>query len=127
MAIISLGIPSLDTKFPLTATNGVTLIQASGLGMPPVQNQVTPYAVLDGGAYQRSHVPSRTIMLTVAAMGTSWSGTGGLHTIRRGLVNAVNPHRATGLPVKLYYEGNTPGRHIDTYYDAGLEMGNVRG
>lgn len=127
MALISLGIPSLSTKLALSGTNGVVLIQAQGLGMPPVQNQVTDYAVLDGGSYQKSRTQTRTIMLQLAAMGTSWSGTGGIHAIRKALVNAVNPHRATGLPIKLYYEGNSPGRHIDTYYDAGLEMGEMRG
>lgn len=127
MALISLGLPGTATKLDLDATNGVTLVQASGLGMPPVQNQVTDYAVLDGAAYQRTRVQPRTIMLQLAAYGTSWSGTGGIHAIRHKLVDAVNPHRAEGLPIRVYYNGNTPGRHIDAYYDAGLEMGEMDG
>jgi hypothetical protein len=128
MALISIGIPSLSTKLALDETNRIVLIGAQGLGMPPVQNQMTDYALLDGASYQKTRTQTRTITLQLAAMGTSWDGTGGLHLIRHALVDAVNPHRATGLPIKLYYEGNrAAGRHLNCYYDAGLELGEVQG
>lgn len=126
MALVSLGLGGVSTKLALDKSNGVTLIQAHGLGMGPVQTQMRDYAALDGASYERSRAQPRTIVLQLAATGTSWGGTGGLHVIRRRLLDAVNPHR--GEPVRVYYSGNkAQERYVDAYYDAGLEMADVDG
>lgn len=120
-------VTAAGTSLALDSTNRVQVIQTYGMGMPPMTNRATDYAVLDGAAWQGARAEARSMMITLEAIGQTWGSTNGLHTVRAMLLNAVNPHRAS-LPVRLWYNGNrTGGRYIECYYDAGLEMGDVAG
>jgi len=127
MALFSL-VTASGTSIALDGANGVVVEQAYGLGMPPINNQSTDYAVLDGASWQRQRATARVMMLQLAAVGTSLDGANGLHTIRAKLVNAVNPHRLGSTAMKLNYTGNTDGtRYLNCRYEAGLEGGDMAG
>jgi len=114
-----------STAINLDAGNGVVVTQTYGMGMPPVGNQTTDYAVLDGGSFQRSKAAPRVMMMQIEAVGNALTSTNGLHTIRARLLNAINPHRAQ--PVRLNYTGNGSTRYLNCYYEAGLEGGDLAG
>ena len=120
-------VTAAGTSIALDSTNNIVVLQTFGLGMPPVQNQATDYAVLDGASHQRARVQPRVMMITLEALGDSWAGnTTGLHAIRAKLLSAVNPHRSP--PMRLNYTGNTgETRYLNCHYEAGMEMGDVRG
>lgn len=116
------------TSIALDASNGVVVQQTYGLDMPPVSNQGTDYALLDGASWQRARAGVRVATLQISAIGTSVDGTNGLHKIRAKLVNAVNPHRHGSSAMRLNYTGNTDGiRYLNCRYEAGLEGGEWRG
>lgn len=116
------------TSIALDASNGVVVEQTYGLDMPPVSNQGTDYALLDGASWQRARTGVRVATLQISAIGTSVDGTNGLHKIRAKLVNAVNPHRHGSSAMRLNYTGNTDGiRYLNCRYEAGLEGGEWRG
>ncbi len=116
------------TSIALDASNGVVVEQTYGLDMPPVSNQGTDYALLDGASWQRARAGVRVATLQISAIGTSVDGTNGLHKIRAKLVNAVNPHRHGSNDMRLNYTGNSNGtRYLNCRYDSGLEGGDWRG
>lgn len=124
MALFSI-VTAANTTITLDGSNGVTVTQAYGMGMPPMSNQVTDYAVLDGGSFQRAQAKPRVMMLQIEASGNALTGTNGLHTIRARLLSALNPHRAQ--PMRLNYTGNSGTRYINAYYEAGLDGGDLAG
>lgn len=125
MALFQL-ITAGNTTINLDATNNVVVTQTYGMGMPPMANQVSEYALLDGGSFQRSKAAPRVMMMQIEAVGNALTSTQGLHTIRARLLNAVNPHRSS-LPVRVNYTGNGSTRYINAYYEAGLEGGDLAG
>lgn len=128
MAKFSL-VTASSTTIALDESNGVVVLQTYGLGMPPVEHIGVNYALLDGAYWQRMRVQPRVFTMTIQAVGKSWaSSTDGLHGIRAKLVNAINPHRHGQNPMKIVYTGNTgETRYLNARYEAGLEMGEVRG
>lgn len=128
MAKFSL-VTASNSTIALDESNGVVVLQTYGLGMPPVEHIGVNYALLDGAYWQRMRVQPRVFTMAIQAVGKSWaSSTDGLHGIRARLVNAINPHRHGQNPMKIVYTGNTgETRYLNARYEAGLEMGEVRG
>jgi hypothetical protein len=106
------------TALEFGMASGLDLETAFGVGMPPVDNITTPYAILDGSVYQRSITRNRTITLVIRANGKSQHG---LQVLRSRLIEAVNPHRLT-LPIRLQYRGASRVLYIEGYYAGGLEL-----
>ena len=112
------------SEYPLLKEQGVTVEQAHGVGMPPVRNITTDYALLDGGSWQRNRAQQGGIsfLLTIHGPGARRR----FRAFRRVLIETVNPHRVC-LPIELRYYGYTGIRRCYVHYDAGLEMGNESG
>lgn len=101
------------------------LIEAQGIGMPPIAVAAQNYALLPGAFYQRSIARSRLMQFTVIASGTSWNN---LHYRRNLLLAAVQPFRSgVAQPLTLRYTGSGSVNTIRAVYDSGLEMGQRNG
>jgi hypothetical protein len=105
---------------------GMFVDDATGIGMPPLENSYQSYAILDGAQFQRTRAGVRTFTLGASPLsGTSWQD---LHTQRRTLINAfkidsVNQQQ----PIRFWYIGAGGTVQIDAVLDAGLEMGQASG
>jgi hypothetical protein len=111
------------SEYALTSTNGVHVESVQGVGMPPLHNILTPYAVADGSFYQRTRALSRTItfVLTILAGGEDC-----YRALKAALMAAVSHHRGV-LPFQLKYYGLSHVVYTNVLYDAGLEGGDLAG
>lgn len=111
------------TEYILTRKNGVHVESVQGIGMPPLQNILTPYAVADGSFYQRTRALAHTItfVMTILAGGEDC-----YRALKSALVAAVSHHRGV-LPFQLKYYGLSRVMYTNVLYDAGLEGGNLAG
>jgi hypothetical protein len=108
---------------------GFAVDQATGVGMPPIQNTGQSYALTDGGQFQRSRAAERPFTLTSYMNGTAaYPALAGLHSIRRQVIDAFKSDRVTPQqPVRFLYYGAGGTSQIDAVYDGGLEMGPLDG
>lgn len=108
------------TLFVLSEQNGITVTDYNGVGMPPLENVSTPYGLRDGRFFQRTRVFPRTIILSLT-IGSS-SGRIFLFSLRKALLESINPHLQQS-PWKLrYHYTNGSVRYINVLYDAGFEF-----
>lgn len=104
---------------------GMTVMEAGGVGMPPVDNITQEYAIADGAFFQRQRATSRPFTLTGLFSGSTWQG---LHAVRRNVIDALkidltpNPQ-----PTRFLYTGAGGTSVIDAYYDGGLTMESREG
>lgn len=106
-------------------TYGTYVTLWSGGGMPPLQNNVQPQALLPGDRWQSTKVRSRVLLLTIWAKGTSLEN---LHAVRQALINVIKPDLvATQQPFLLRYSGAAVKKEIAVRYEAGLEGGALMG
>lgn len=103
---------------------GITVLDMAGVGMPPIDNIATPYALLPGAQYQRSIARTRALTLTCLVSGSTWAD---LHVLRNLLVERVQPGSGTNAPIQLRYTGSATPQTISAYYDGGLEFGKTSG
>jgi hypothetical protein len=104
---------------------GAIVTGMQGVGMAPVRNVISPYALSPGGAHQRTKVESRSVILQAVLPGTSIAN---LHQLRARLIEVLRPDRdATQQPVTLRYTGGSATVDLQAYYDAGLEWSNPVG
>jgi len=108
-----------DTEFILGPQNGITLMTVTGVGMPPVDNILTSYALLDGASWQRAKVQPRVIQMVMGIAGAGQRSS--YYAFRRALLDAVSPHRAV-LPLELRYYGYDGLRTVHCHYDSGMEL-----
>lgn len=112
------------TIFYLTPSNGIHVDYVGGAGMPPVRNIITPYAIADGGHYQRTKTLSSTLTFVLSAVGETDYG---LRLLRTTLIDAVSHHNVGRPPIRLFYFGLAHKLYLDVVYDAGLEGGPPSG
>lgn len=105
---------------------GMYVDDATGIGMPPLENSYQSYAIIDGAQYQRTRAGVRSFTLSAQPLsGTSWQD---LHTQRRALINAFKIDATTPQqPTRFWYIGAGGTVQIDAVLDAGLEMGQADG
>lgn len=112
------------TAFPFTGY-GAIVTGMQGVGMAPVRNVVSSYALSPGGAHQRTKVESRSVIIEAALPGTSIAN---LHRLRGALINVVRADRdGTQTPLLLRYRGGSVPVEIEAYYDDGLQWSNPVG
>lgn len=108
----------------LESTYDVHLNTAMGLGMPPLQHNVTEYAVLPGNHYQSTKVQARPFTLVFDAWGDSLAE---VHATKKGLLDALKPDLVwPRQPVRLRYGGAGTEVDIDALYEGGLEGQTLR-
>ena len=102
------------------STVSAYMISQQGTGMPQVDNQTTPYAVIDGSFLNRQSVKERSFTITLS---TSGVGTAGWHANRQALIDLVKPNLVyPQQPFVLLYDGGGREMWISCVYDGGLEM-----
>jgi hypothetical protein len=113
------------TAFPF-ASYGAIVTGMQGVGMAPVRNVITNYAISPGGAHQRTKVDTRSLIIQAALPGTSMAN---LHRLRGDLIAAIRPDRdgMTQQPSLLRYTGGSVPVEIEAYYDDGLGWSNPVG
>lgn len=102
----------------IDTTYGVKTSHQLGHGMPPLEHNVTPYALLPGALYQGYKVQPRELVLTFNVKGSSLAN---YHSKRKSLLNAFKPDRADGWPIELRYAGAGTSLKCYAYYLGGLE------
>lgn len=99
---------------------GLTVLEHGAVGMPPVANITQPYAIADGGLWQRQRAEMRVFTLTSLMSGTTWPG---LHAIRAGVIDQIKIDASPNpQPFRLLYTGAGGTAAIDAYYDGGMTM-----
>lgn len=105
---------------------GITLDMAlAGIGLPPIVNNVSDYALLPGAQWQSTQIKSRLIDLVATAAGTSLAE---LLQKRQSLIDLFGPARG-GQPARIGYWGADADRPIycDVRYVQGLQFSNAQG
>jgi hypothetical protein len=106
------------TLYPLAAL-GFRPEETPGIGVAPAVNQLQPYAVSDGAAYQRTRYEARPLTIAATFIGTTFQD---LHTTRRRAFDAVKAGRApTPAPARLLYWGGGGTVSIDALYSDGMD------
>lgn len=110
--------------YDLDDGNGVTVIDAFGVGMPPVRNVSQRYGLADGALWQRHSIEDRTIQIVLDLAGESMTN---LHAKRAELISALQPHQSQ--PIRLWYrrDETSTAKYLDCYYEGGLEGGRLKG
>lgn len=100
------------------------MMEMSGFGMPPINHNSRPYALLPGAQMQRVKVKERPFIITFDHLAGALST---YHARRDSLIDVLKHDLVSPLqPTVLRYTGNTSPVEIAAYYDAGLE-GLLRG
>lgn len=105
---------------------GFNLLAIIGLGLAPVANLSTDYAVLDGSLYQNTRTLSRNFTLIGAVFGKHLAS---LQQVRQQLINLIKPDLVfPKQPLLMLYEyadecGNPSGETLEIVcnYSGGLE------
>lgn len=114
-----------DSAVTFKSLLGIEVLNATGVGLPPVKNITTPFGLTDGAYFQRAVVQSRTFTLVCGIPAESRAS---LHSIRHSLISYTNRDRSTtAQPCVVQYTEGSLTLEIDAYYDAGLEFGEVKG
>lgn len=105
---------------------GFYVDDATGIGMPPLENSYQSYAIIDGAQYQRTRAGARPFTLSATPIsGTSHQD---YHAIRRRVINALKIDVTTPQqPTRFWYIGAGGTVQIDAVLDAGLEGGETDG
>jgi len=99
--------------------------EIGGSGMPPMENIILPYGIVDGGYYQRSITRPRTFAIKGTATGSTYAA---MHVTRAALIDTIKRDRvASPQPVTLRYNGAGLPVQIGAVYDSGLELTQWRG
>jgi hypothetical protein len=110
----------------LEATYGVTVrMPTSGLGMPPVINNLQDMSLQPGSIYQSYTVLPNSLDLAMTFPGTSQTN---LHTIRQLIIDLLKPDAARGSqPFVIGYAGAGLYKKVynEFYYADGLPYGDV--
>lgn len=110
------------TEKDLYTDYGFVVTAATGIGMPPMDNIHSNYAIGDGAFYQRSIARPRVINLTGFFQPSSLAN---LHSKRKTLINDINRDARAGAAFTLRYHGanviSTAYADIDVRYNGGLD------
>lgn len=99
---------------------GIIPLEMQGVGMPPLDNVATPYALLPGAQFERSLARSRVFTIVCLIPGSTWAN---MHALREALIARVQPDQsAQQQPVYLRYTGAADPQVIAAHYDGGLEF-----
>jgi hypothetical protein len=97
----------------------------SATGMPPIQNNSTPYSTTDGALYQGRTIKERPFTLTfqINPDPSYTDSVIGWHANRSQIIRLFRPNEVVGdQPVRLIYTDNNKEMYIDAIYDGGLEL-----
>lgn len=96
------------------------LVSQQGTGMPPVTNQTTAYASIDGSFLNKQSVKERPFTIVVS---TSGDGVREWHANRQALIDLVKPNLVyPQQPFVLVYDDGGKELRLSCWYDGGLEM-----
>lgn len=110
-----------DSAVDFETIIGIPILDATGVGMPPVSNVVSQYANSDGGYFQSSLVGVRDFILIA---GTPAQDEVELHAIRGNLISYLNRDRSAtpDQPCVIQYVKNGVTLELEAYYDGGMEF-----
>lgn len=104
---------------------GIIPMEMQGVGMPPIDNVATPYALLPGALFERSLARSRVFTIICLIPGSTWQN---MHALREALIARVQPDQtAQQQPVYLRYTGASESQIIAAHYDSGLDFNQPSG
>jgi hypothetical protein len=104
---------------------GIIPMEMQGVGMPPIDNVATPYALLPGSLFERSLARSRVFTIVCLIPGSTWQN---MHALREALIARVQPNQTTQqAPVYLRYSGASENQIIAAHYDSGLDFNQPSG
>lgn len=98
-----------------------------GTGMPPIQHNVQPLALLPGALYQGHKVLPRVLDLFSAPKSNTIAG---ITLARSDFINAIKPDKVyPEQPVVIRYTGANINKPVDFHaiYDSGMEAQNTSG
>lgn len=98
---------------------GVRVENVTGMGMPAMDIIYAPYALMDGGQYQRARVAQRIVTL---ACNTSASTVAGVHANLATLIDYIN--RDVAQPFYLRYTVGSTTYELPCYYMNGIDAPN---
>ena len=105
----------------LTSVYSLTVLNATGIGAPPVSNYISEYALLPGGLHQNAKIRPRVMILNCVLNGTTLAN---LHSLRNSLYALFEPSDTKG-PVILQYTGSGSTMKIVGHYDGGMDGGVI--
>lgn len=112
---------------PCRPDNDIYVTVLGGLGMPPLTNNIQPWANAPGSYFQNIKVLNRVVTLTFHAKHEEFRLIGApkldrLHELRQQLIDIIKPDRTQGSEAFLfeYDEGERP-LYMRFRYEAGLE------
>lgn len=108
-----------DNSYDLLDDYGVYVTAHTGLGMPPVDNIATDYAIVDGAYFQRAITRKRVIQLSCVLADADQPN---LHAKRKAVIAAINRDVTRSSAFILRYTGSGDQLDITVRYDGGLEM-----
>jgi hypothetical protein len=104
---------------------GIIPLEMQGVGMPPIDNVATPYALLPGARFERALARSRVFTILCLVPGSTWQN---MHALREALIGRVQPDQtAQQQPIYLRYTGSAEPQIIAAFYDGGLEFSQPDG
>lgn len=103
----------LDTYYGITA-----VMQMTGSGMAPVNNQRVPYGLSDGALYQNTIVQERVVQLACVVTGSTLQA---VHQVRKKIIADINNKALNNGTFILRYSGAGTSIDIPVRYDGGLE------
>jgi hypothetical protein len=104
---------------------GIIPLEMQGVGMPPIDNVATPYALLPGARFERALARSRVFTILCLVPGSTWQN---MHALREALIGRVHPDQAAQQqPIYLRYTGAAEPQIIAAFYDGGLEFAQPDG
>jgi hypothetical protein len=104
---------------------GIIPLEMQGVGMPPIDNVATPYALLPGARFERALARSRVFTILCLVPGSTWQN---MHALREALIGRVQPDQtAQQQPIYLRYTGAAEPQIIAAFYDGGLEFSQPDG
>ncbi len=107
----------LETYYGIQA-----VMQMKGASLPPIANHRTPFALTDGSQFQRALASERIIELQCIARGATLQNA---HTIRRKLIQDINPKALSDSTFILRYSGAGTSVDFQVRYHGGLEGGGL--
>lgn len=98
-----------------------------GLGMPPIMNNIQPWATAPGSYFQNTKVLNRVVTLTFTTKRKKLISSGApdispLHKLRQQLIDVVKPDKTGGNePFLFEYDAGDYPLYVWLRYEAGLE------
>lgn len=112
---------------PCRTNNDIYITVLGGMGMPPLQHSIQPWAMSPGSYFQNTKILDRAVTISFHIKNTNLNITDNpdssqLHEFRQQLINIFKPDLTGGSePFLFSYQEGERELFISMYYESGLE------